>query len=149
MTRASGMYHAPSPAGSRTPVGQHTHIHPRRPRLVIAMRCLLYEIWGVTTWLAPEGRVLILEQHGFNQTKQLEPGPHPREATASDPDGNTAWQNQSCGSGICSKKRAAQRPRSVMYADYRESHLLQAGEQSNEEKSSAETKEHLKNSCPQ
>jgi hypothetical protein len=37
----------------RTPVGQQTHMHPRRPRLVIAMLCLLYEIWGVKlnlTW---------------------------------------------------------------------------------------------------
>ena len=30
---------------------EQTDIHPRRPRLVIAMRCLLYEIWGVTTSL--------------------------------------------------------------------------------------------------
>ena len=42
-------HHALSPAGSRTPVEQQTHIHPRRPRLVIAMRCLLYEIRGVKT----------------------------------------------------------------------------------------------------
>ena len=27
------------------------HIHPRRPRLVIAMRCLLYKIWVITTRL--------------------------------------------------------------------------------------------------
>ena len=40
----SGMYHALSPAGSREPVEQQTHKLPRHPRLVIAMRCLLYEI---------------------------------------------------------------------------------------------------------
>ena len=34
-------YHAPSPAGSRTPVEQQTHKRPRRPRLVIAMRGVL------------------------------------------------------------------------------------------------------------
>ena len=32
---------------SRTPLEQQTHKHPRRPRLVIAMRYLLYEIWEV------------------------------------------------------------------------------------------------------
>ena len=37
------------PAGSRTPVEQQAHIHPRRPRLVLAMRYLLCEIWGVAT----------------------------------------------------------------------------------------------------
>ena len=45
----SGIYHALSPAGSRTLVEQQTQMYPRHPRLVIAMRCLIYEIWGVTT----------------------------------------------------------------------------------------------------
>ena len=43
------MYHSLSPAGSRTPVEQQAHMHPRRPRLVIALRFLLYDIWGVAT----------------------------------------------------------------------------------------------------
>ena len=34
------------PAGSRTPVEQQTHMHPRRPRLVIAVRCLLCVKFG-------------------------------------------------------------------------------------------------------
>ena len=49
------MYHAPSPAGSRTPMEQQTHKHPRRPRLVIAMCCLFYGLRGVTTLLGPKG----------------------------------------------------------------------------------------------
>ena len=44
-----GFPNAKSEEGSRTPVEEQTHMHPRRPRLVIAMRCLLYEIWGVAT----------------------------------------------------------------------------------------------------
>ena len=41
---ASSIANAPfcHEAGSRTPVEQQTHKHPRRPGLVIAMRCLLY-----------------------------------------------------------------------------------------------------------
>ena len=34
-------------AGCRTPVEQQTDKPPHRPRLVIAMRCLTNEIWGV------------------------------------------------------------------------------------------------------
>ena len=49
MTREWNICHALSSAGSRTPVEHQHHIHPRHPRVVVAMRCLLYEIWGVTT----------------------------------------------------------------------------------------------------
>ena len=45
-TKAECIMHSAKPA-SRTPVEQQTHIHPRRPRLVIAMRCLLFEVFSM------------------------------------------------------------------------------------------------------
>ena len=66
--------HPASPAGSRTPVEQHEHKQPRRPQLLIAMRCLLYGIWGVATQVdskkdpsqkagAPSSKLLALQKH--------------------------------------------------------------------------------------
>ena len=52
MTRErNAIYTQPSrqPQAGEVPVKPQTHKDPRRPRLVIAMRCLLYDTFGVTT----------------------------------------------------------------------------------------------------
>ena len=49
-TRGECAMHSAQPAAERRWSNRRTYnIHPRRPRLVIAVRCLLYEIWGVMT----------------------------------------------------------------------------------------------------